>query len=101
MEAERKRVANDYRARGEEAAEKIRADADRQRTIIHAEAYRDAEKIRGEGDAEASAIYAKAYSKDAKFYALYRSLDSYKKTFNNKSDVLVIEPKSEFFKYFK
>ena len=92
MEAERKRVANDYRARGEEAAEKIRADADRQRTIIHAEAYRDSEKIRGNGDGEASAIYAAAFGKDPKFYSLYRSLNAYKSTFADKGDMLIVEP---------
>lgn len=101
MEAERARVAKDFRSRGEEAAERIRADADRQRDIILAEAYRDAEVIRGEGDALAAATYAKAYSKDAEFFALYRSLKAYKDTFNKKNDVLVVEPKSEFFKYFK
>lgn len=101
MEAERQRVANDYRARGEEAAEIIRADADRKKTVILAEAYRDAEISRGEGDGKAASIYAKAYSKDAKFYGLYRSLNAYKTVFSNKGDMLVIEPNSEFFKYFK
>jgi membrane protease subunit HflC len=101
MEAERRRVANDYRARGEEEAEKLRADADRKKTIILAEAYRDSEIFRGEGDGLAANIYAKAYSKDAKFYSLYRSLAAYKSTFANKGDMLVIEPNSEFFKYFK
>lgn len=101
MEAERQRVANDYRARGEEQAEIIRAAADRKRTVILAEAYRDAEIIRGKGDGVAASIYAKAYNKDAKFYGLYRSLDAYKKTFAGKDDILVVEPNSEFFKYFK
>lgn len=101
MEAERQRVANDYRARGEEEAEKIRAAADRKRTVILAEAYRDAEIIRGQGDGTAASIYAKAYNKDAKFYGLYRSLDAYKKTFAGKDDILVVEPNSEFFKYFR
>lgn len=101
MNAERQRVAKDFRARGEEEAERIRADADRQRTILMAEAYRDAEKIRGEGDASAAKIYADSYNKDKEFYALYRSLNAYSKTFSNKNDLLVIQPDSEFFKYFK
>lgn len=101
MRAERQRVAKDLRSRGAEAAEKIRAEADRKRTVLLADAYRDAEKIRGEGDAAATDIYAKAYSKDIEFYSLYRSLNAYKKSFSNKSDMLVIEPDSEFFKYFK
>jgi len=101
MRAERERVAKDLRSRGAEEAEKIRAEADRQRTVILADAYRDAEKIRGEGDATATDIYAKAYSQDAEFYSLYRSLNAYKTVFANKSDVLVIDRNSEFFKYFK
>ncbi len=101
MEAERARVAKDFRSRGEEAAERIRADADRQREVMQAEAYRDAETIRGEGDAVAAATYAKAYGKDAEFYGLYRSLNAYRDTFNSKNDVLVVEPGSEFFKFFK
>jgi membrane protease subunit HflC len=101
MRAERERVAKDLRSRGAEAAEKIRAEADRKRTVILADAYRDAEKIRGEGDAKATDIYARAYGKDKDFYAFYRSLSAYKATFADKSDVLVIEPNSEFFKYFK
>lgn len=101
MRAERERVAKDLRSRGAEAAEKIRAEADRQRTVIIADAYRDAEKLRGEGDASATEIYAKAYGKDVEFYSLYRSLNAYKTTFANKNDMLVIEPNSEFFKYFK
>jgi membrane protease subunit HflC len=100
MRSERQRVAKDLRSRGAEEAEKIRAEADRKRTVIIADAYRDAEKLRGEGDAAATEIYAKAYSKDVEFYSLYRSLNAYKKSFSNKSDVLVIEPDSEFFKYF-
>ncbi|WP_024851001.1 protease modulator HflC [Hydrogenovibrio kuenenii] len=100
MEAERNRVAKDLRSQGAEAAEKIRADADRQRTIISADAYRDAESIRGEGDAKAAGIYAKAYNKDDEFYAFYQSLNAYQQAFKDKSDVMVVDPKSEFFKYF-
>ncbi len=100
MRAERDRVAKELRSRGAEAAERIRADADRQRTVILAEAYRDSERLRGEGDGKAADIYAKAFNKDAKFYALYRSLTAYKNVFSAPSDVLVLDPKSEFFKYF-
>ena len=100
MEAERQRVAKDLRSRGAEAAEKIRADADRQRTVILAEAYRDAERTRGEGDASSSEIYAKAFSKNSEFYSFYRSLTAYKKTFSERSDIIVLKPDSEFFKYF-
>ena len=101
MEAERTRVAKDYRSRGAEAAERIRADADRQRTITLAEAYRDAEKTRGDGDGKAAGIYAKAYNKDREFYSFTRSLTAYKKSFNAQSDIMVIDPSSDFFKYFK
>jgi len=101
MEAERGRVARDFRSRGAEAAERIRADADRQRTVTLAEAYRKAESIRGEGDAKAADIYAQAYGKNPEFYAFYRSLNAYKNTLNSRSDTLVLEPDSEFFKYFK
>ncbi len=100
MEAERTRVAKDFRSRGFEAAERIRADADRQREVILAEAYRDSERIRGEGDARAAETYAKAYNKNAEFYAFYRSLNAYEKSFGG-GDLLVIEPDSEFFDYFK
>lgn len=100
MEAERARVAKDLRARGAEAAERIRADADRQRIIIVAEAFRDAERIRGEGDAVASNTYAQAYSVDPEFYSLYRSLNAYKQTFRDKGDVMVLQPDAEFFQYF-
>ena len=100
MEAERQRVAKDLRSRGAEAAEKIRADADRQRTVILAEAYRDAESTRGEGDAISSEIYAKAFSRNSEFYSFYRSLTAYKKTFGDRSDIIVLKPDSEFFKYF-
>lgn len=101
MEAERTRTAKDFRARGAEAAEKIRAEADKRRTIIIAEAFRDAEILRGEGDAAAVKIYADAYNKDIEFYSLYRSLNAYKSTFDSKNDVLIVEPNTEFFKYFK
>ncbi|NOY17236.1 MAG: protease modulator HflC [Gammaproteobacteria bacterium] len=101
MEAERGRVAKELRARGAEAAERLRADADRESQIIIAEAERDAQKKRGEGDAEATRIYAKAYTQDVEFFSFYRSLAAYKNTFSNKDAIMVIEPDSEFFKYFK
>jgi len=101
MESERSRVAKDFRSRGAEEAERIRADADRQREIILAEAYRDAEHIRGEGDAASAKIYADAYNKDSEFYAFYRSLAAYKRSFANKGDYVVMQPDSDFFKYFK
>lgn len=101
MEAERARVAKELRAQGAEAAEKIRADADRQREITVANAYREAEHIRGEGDATATLTYASAFGKDAEFYNLYRSLNAYRDTFRSKQDLLILEPSSEFFKYFK
>jgi membrane protease subunit HflC len=101
MEAERKRVANELRSTGSAESEKIRADADKQKEVILAEAYRDAQRIKGEGDAKASAIYAKAYEINPEFYAFYRSLEAYRASFRNKSDVLVLEPNSDFFKYMK
>ncbi|MFV0371846.1 MAG: protease modulator HflC [Azonexus sp.] len=101
MEAERKRVANELRSEGAAEAEKIRADADRQREIIVAEAYRDAQKVKGEGDAKAAALYADAFSKSPEFYAFYRSLEAYRSSFASKNDVLVVEPNSDFFKYMK
>jgi membrane protease subunit HflC len=101
MEAERARVAKELRARGAEAAERIRADADRQREITVANAVKDAEILRGEGDAEATAIFADAFSKDPEFYRFYRSINAYQETFREKSDLLVVEPNSEFFRYFK
>lgn len=101
MEAERKRVANELRSTGAGEAEKIRADADRQREVILAEAYRDAQRTKGEGDAKAAAIYADAYSQNPEFYAFYRSMEAYRQTFKNKSDVMVLDPSSEFFKYLK
>ena len=101
MEAERKRVANELRSTGSAESEKIRADADKQKEVILAEAYRDAQRIKGEGDAKASAIYAKAYEINPEFYAFYRSLEAYRASFKSKSDVMVLEPNSEFFKYMK
>jgi membrane protease subunit HflC len=100
MEAERERVAREFRSEGAEAAERIRADADRQRVVTLANAYRDAEKLRGEGDATAADIYAKAYNQDSEFFTFYRSLNAYKKTFTS-SSTLVLEPNSDFFQYFK
>jgi membrane protease subunit HflC len=101
MEAERKRVANELRSTGSAESEKIRADADRQREVILAQAYRDAQKIKGDGDAKATAIYAGATQTNPEFYAFYRSIEAYKQSFKNKNDVLVLEPNSEFFKYFR
>jgi membrane protease subunit HflC len=101
MDAERKRVANELRSTGAAESEKIRADADKQREVIIAQAYREAQRIKGEGDAKATAIYARAYETNAEFYAFYRSLEAYRQSFRSKSDVLVIEPNSEFFKYLK
>ncbi len=101
MEAERKSVANQLRSEGSAAAERIRAEADKEREVIIANAYKDAQRIKGEGDAKASAIYAQAFGQNAEFYAFYRSLEAYRASFKNKSDVLVLEPNSEFFKYFK
>ena len=98
MESERKRVANELRSTGSAESEKIRADADRQREVIVAEAYRDAQKIKGEGDAKASALYAEAFGRDPQFAEFYRSLEAYRTSFRNKSDVMVIDPSSEFFK---
>ena len=100
MEAERSRVAKDLRARGAEAAERIRADADRERAIILAEAEQKAQEIKGEGDAEATAIYADAFDRDREFYRMYRSLNAYRNTFATPDNLLVIEPDSEFFRYF-
>lgn len=101
MEAERKRVANELRSQGAAEAEKIRADADRQREVIVAEAYREAQKIKGEGDAKSSAIYAQAFGQNPEFYAFYRSLEAYRQSFRTKGDMLVLEPNSEFFKYLR
>jgi membrane protease subunit HflC len=101
MEAERKRVANELRSTGAAESEKIRADADRQREVIIAEAYREAQRVKGEGDGKAAAIYARAYGQNAEFYAFYRSLEAYKASFRGRNDVLVLEPSSEFFKYLR
>ncbi len=100
METERKGLANKYRANGAEEAEKLQAFADKERTIILANAYRDSEKIRGEGDAISASNYAEAYSQDVDFYSFYRSLESYKKSFNEQGDILVLNPDSEFFRHF-
>lgn len=101
MEAERKRVANELRATGAAEAEKIKADADKQKEIIVAQAYRDAQRMKGEGDAKAAAEYAAAYGKNPEFYAFYRSMQAYRDSFRNKSDVLVVDPSADFFKYMK
>ena len=101
MSSEREREAREHRAKGRELGEGIRADADRQQRVILAEAFREAEEIRGQGDAEAAAIYAEAYNKDPEFYSFYRSLQAYRESFSSKSDVLVIDPQSEFFKFFQ
>ncbi len=101
MDAERKRVANELRATGNAESEKIRADADRQREVTLADAYRDAQKIKGDGDAKATSIYASAFGRNSEFYSFYRSLEAYKQSFKNKSDVMVLDPSSAFFKYLK
>ena len=101
MDAERKRVANELRATGNAESEKIRADADRQREVILANAYRDAQKVKGDGDAKASAMYAAAFGRNSEFYAFYRSMEAYKQSFKSKSDIMVIDPSSSFFKYLK
>ncbi len=99
MTSEREREAREHRSKGKEQAEVIRADADRQRTILEAEAYRDSELLRGEGDAEATSIYASAYNQDPEFYRFVRSLTAYKETFKGKQDLLVVDPDSDFFRY--
>jgi membrane protease subunit HflC len=101
MEAERKRIANELRSTGSADAERIRADADRQREVILANAYRDAQKTKGEGDARAAATYAKAFSQNAEFYAFYRSMEAYRSTFRGRNDLLLLEPSSDFFRYLK
>jgi len=100
MRTERERTAKQLRAEGAEQAERIRADADRERTVILANAYRDAQRIRGDGDGQAAAIFAKAYGKDPEFYSFHRSLEAYRRSLGTGQDVLVLEPDSEFFKYF-
>ncbi len=101
MAAEREKKAREYRAKGMEQAEKIRAEADREKVVIESLAYRDGEKLRGEGDAEAAGIYASAYNQDAEFYAFMRSLEAYKQSFSGKQDMIVIEPDSDFFRYLR
>lgn len=101
MEAERKSAANELRATGNAESEQIRADADRQRQVILADAYRDAQRIKGEGDAKATAIYAGAFGRNPEFFEFYRSLEAYKQSFKSKSDMMVIDPNSAFFKYLK
>lgn len=100
MRTERERVARDFRSKGAESAERIRADADRQSKVTLAEAYRDSEVARGEGDAKSANIYSSAYGKNRDFYRFYRSMDAYKKTFNGKDDIMLLQPDSEFFRYF-
>ncbi|MNE10238.1 Modulator of FtsH protease HflC [compost metagenome] len=99
MSTEREREAREHRAKGRELAEGIRADADRQRRVLLAEAYRESEELRGQGDAQAAAIYAKAYGQDAEFYAFHRSLQAYRESFAGKRDVMVLDPKGDFFRY--
>ena len=101
MEAERKRIANELRSTGAAEAEKIRADADRQREVILAEAYRDAQRISGEGDAKAAAIYAAAFNQNPEFYSFYRSMEAYRSTFRGRNDLMLLEPNSDFLRYFR
>jgi len=101
MAADREKEAREYRAQGKEQSEVIKADADRKRVVLEANAYRDAERLRGDGDAKASAIYAAAYGKDPEFYAFTRSLNAYRKSFSGKDDLIVVDPKSDFFRYLK
>lgn len=101
MKAERSRVANELRSTGFADSEKIRADADRQRIVILAEAYKEAQTVSGAGDADAAKIYSQAFSQNAEFYKFYRSLEAYRASFKSKSDMMVVDPSSEFFKYFK
>jgi len=101
MESERKRAANEERAKGQAEGERIKAEADRQRQVIVAEAYRDAQKVKGEGDAQASRIYAEAFQRNPEFYSFYRSMEAYRQSLRSRGDVLVLDPSSEFFKYFK
>lgn len=101
MISERKRIANQLRSEGSAASEKIRADADKQVEVIIAEAFRDAQKTKGEGDATAAAIYNQSYSKNPEFYAFYRSTEAYKNSFKSKSDIMVLDPSSDFFKYMR
>jgi len=101
MEAERKRIANELRSTGAAEAEKIRADADRQREVLLAEAYRDAQRIRGDGDAKSAAIYAGAFNQNPEFYSFYRSMEAYRSTFRGRNDLMLLEPNSDFLRYFR
>jgi membrane protease subunit HflC len=101
MEAERKRIANEQRSTGAADAEKIRADADRQREVLLAEAYRDAQRVRGDGDAKAAAIYAAAFNQNPEFFSFYRSMEAYRNTFRGRNDLLLVEPNSDFLRYFR
>ncbi|MDH3949277.1 MAG: protease modulator HflC [Gammaproteobacteria bacterium] len=101
MNSERKRIASELRAKGEASAEKLRADADRQRTEMLAIAYRKAEQVRGKGDARATAIFARAFNRNPEFYSLYRSLKAYRESFKDKDDIMIVDPSSDFFKYLK
>ncbi len=101
MAADREKEAREYRSQGKEQAEVIGADADKQRAVLEANAYRDAERIRGEGDAKAAAIFAEAYNKDPEFFSFMRSLNAYRQSFNSKEDLMVVDPKSDFFRYLK
>ena len=99
MSSEREKEAQEFRSKGQEMAEGIQANADREQRIIQAEAYKQAEIIRGDGDAKAAEVYAKAYNQDSEFYAFYRSLQAYKQSFNDSGDILLLEPNNDFFKY--
>lgn len=101
MESERKRVASELRSTGGAEAEKIRAEAEKQREVVLAQAYRDAQRIRGEGDAKAAGIYASAFSQNPEFYSFYRSMEAYRSTFRNRSDLMLLEPNSDFFRFLK
>ncbi|HEU5176256.1 MAG TPA: protease modulator HflC [Burkholderiales bacterium] len=101
MEAERKRIANELRSTGAAEAEKIRADADRQREVLLAEAYRDAQRVRGEGDAKSAAIYAAAFNQNPEFYSFYRSMEAYRSTFRGRNDLMLLETNSDFLRYFR
>jgi len=101
MESERERVAREFRSRGKEAAERIRAEADKQSEVILANAYKESQQLKGRGDAVAAETYAEAYNKNTEFFAFYRSLGAYRKSMGSGNDLIVLEPKSDFFKYFK
>jgi modulator of FtsH protease HflC len=101
MEAERKRIANEARSTGAAEAEKIRADAERQREVILAEAYRDAQRVRGEGDGKSAAIYSAAFNQNPEFYSFYRSMEAYRSTFRGRNDIMLLEPNSDFLRYFR